>query len=213
MALIDIRPDERVLIIGTSGSGKTFLTWNILIPRYAVRPVVFDPKERLEPFDDSWKVLSHFSPRAEKQIIRIPEYEERDGPDLWDAEVGEVLRDGNRTLIIDELTLCSRPREFPRYLGRAIRTGRDYKRGSVGVWMVCQRCANIPVSAYSESRHIYCFSLTRADDRERLGRETHDDVVSLLDELDWHDCVHYDTRTKTAHLIYNIDSDPSEVAA
>lgn len=213
MALIEIRPDERMLIVGTSGSGKTFLVWNVLIPRYAVRPVVFDPKERLEPWDESWKIVRGFHPQLEKQIIRLPEYAENDGPDLWDAEVGKVLRDGNRTIIIDELTLCSRPREFPRYLGRAVRTGRDYKRGSVGIWMVCQRCANIPVSAYSESRHIYSFSLTREDDRERLGRETHPDVVALLDELHWHDCVHYDTRTKIAHFIYNVDAVPETVAA
>lgn len=203
MPMIDINPDERVLVVGTSGSGKTFLVWNILIPRYAIRPVVFDPKERLEPWDETWEIVPHFNPEIEKQIVRIPEYEEKYGPDLWDAEVAKILRDGNRTLIIDELTLCTRPREFPRSLGRAIRTGRDYKHGSVGVWMICQRCANIPTSAYSESRHIYSFSLTREDDRERLSRETHPLMVELLDELDWHDYVHYDTRKKVFHFVYS----------
>lgn len=205
MALIDIQPSERVLIVGTSGSGKTFLTWNILIPRYAVRPVIFDPKERIEPPDDSWQVVSAFNADIDKQIIRLPEYEESEGAALWDAQVAHILKDGNRTLVIDELTLCSKPREFMRSMGRAIRTGRDYKNGSVGIWMLCQRCANIPTSAYSESRHIFCFNLTRRDDRERMGKETNEHVVNEIDALDWHDYVYYDTREKRIVVVYNAD--------
>lgn len=205
MALIDIAPSERALIVGTSGSGKTFLTWNVLIPRYAMRPVIFDPKERIEPPDDTWRILRGFSEHVEKQIIRLPEYEERDGADLWDEQVGKVLRDGGHTIVIDELTLCSRPREFPRYLGRAIRTGRDYKRGSVGVWMLCQRCANIPVSAYSESRHIFSFRLTREDDRERLGRETIPQIAEEVADLGNHDYVYYDTLKKRIIVVPQVD--------
>lgn len=196
MALIDIQPSERVLIVGTSGSGKTFLTWNVLVPRYAVRPVVFDPKERLEPPDDTWNILESFHPKAEKQIIRIPEYEERDGPSLWDAQVQNVLRDGNRTLIIDELTLVTNPRMLPKSLARAIRTGRDYKRGSVGVWMLAQRCADLPISCYSESRHKFCFQLTEEGDQETWGRRTARVVGDEIATLSGHDYVYFDSLKK-----------------
>jgi hypothetical protein len=196
MALIDIAPSERVLIAGTSGSGKTFLLRNVLVPLYAVNPVIFDPKERWEPPDESWQIVDDFNPEHERQIIRMGDYAETDGPALWDEQMGNILRHGGHTVIVDELTLVTKPRAFPPYIRRAVFTGRDYKNGSVGVWMVTQRPAFVPTSAFSESRHLITFPLTRADDRERWARETHDQIIEELDALAQHDFVYYDTLMK-----------------
>lgn len=194
---INIAPSDRVLIIGTSGSGKSYLTRRVLLPRYAMRPVVLDPKERWDTEDNDWRghlaeVVDTFHPGGHPyQVIRLPEYDERDGPDLWDEQVAAILREGGHTIIVDELTLVTNPLRLPRSLGRAVRTGRDYKRGSVGVWMLTQQPVHIPTVTYALANHKFLFMQEREDDEVRLTRETTRDILPYLNGLRQGDYLYY----------------------
>jgi hypothetical protein len=187
--LIDIHPSDRVLIIGTSGSGKSYLTRRVLVPRYAVYPVVFDPKERWNA--PTAKIVQRYDHRAAYQVVRLPDYDEKDGPELWDEQAQAVLRDAPHTLIVDELTLVTGTRTFPRAFGRILRTGRDTRGGAVGLWMLTQQPAYIPTAAYALANHKFIFMQEREDDVIRIGRETTPAIIPYVRSLHRREYVYY----------------------
>jgi len=186
---IVVHPSERVLIIGTSGSGKSYLTRTELLPRFGVRPVVFDPKERWEA--RGCKVVEHFTRRYGYQAIRLPEYDEDDGPDLWNEQAQAVLRNAPRTLVVDELTLCTKPQRLPSAMGRILRTGRDTRGGSVGLWMLTQQPVQIPTACYALSNHKWIFMQEREADIVRIGQETTPALIPFVEGLGKRDYVYY----------------------
>jgi energy-coupling factor transporter ATP-binding protein EcfA2 len=189
--VIDIGPDERVLIIGTAGSGKSYLTRRVLVPRYAHRPVVFDPKERWNA--KNAKVVHRFTRGLDYQVIRLGDYEEREGPYLWDDQAQSVMRDnGGHTLILDELTTVIVSRMyFPAAIGRAVRTGRDTRRGAFPVWMITQQPTQIPSTAYALANHKFFFMQERERDIQRIANETHPAIASYVRKLRKGDYVYY----------------------
>jgi hypothetical protein len=187
---INILPSDRVLIIGTSNSGKSWLTRRILVPRYALNPVVLDPKERWEA--PGARIVKKFRPGAAYQTVRLGDYADRDGPELWDAVVAAAMRDRiPHTIIVDELTLVTRSQMLPPSLGRAVRTGRDTKRGAFGVWMLTQQPAFIPTVTYALSNHKFIFQCERDADIKRIGEETTPELIPFIRELHQGDYVYY----------------------
>lgn len=188
--LIDIAPSDRVLIIGTSDSGKSFLTRRVLAPHFAVNPVVLDPKERWEARDS--EIVNKFRSGLPYQTIRLGDYADKDGPELWDAQVQAAMRDRiPHTIIVDELTLVTRSQQLPPSLGRAVRTGRDTKRGAFGVWMLTQQPAYIPTVTYALSNHKFIFMCERERDIERIGEETVPELMPYIRVLRQGDYVYY----------------------
>jgi hypothetical protein len=190
MPQIEILPSDRVLIIGTSDSGKSWLTRRVLVPAFAVNPVVLDPKERWEAYNA--EVVEQFTPGHPYQVVRLGDYDEAEGPALWDAVVQAAMRDRvPHTIIVDELTLVTKSQQLPRGLGRAVRTGRDTKRGAFGVWMLTQQPAFIPTVTYALSNHKFIFMCERAADIKRIGEETTEDIVPFIADLRQGDYVYY----------------------
>jgi hypothetical protein len=187
---IRIAPSERVLIIGTAGSGKSWLTRRVLVPHFALNPVVLDPKERWEARDS--EIVDRFTPGLPYQTVRLGDYPEEEGPELWDAVVQAAMRDRvPHTIIVDELTLVTRSQQLPRGLGRAVRTGRDTKRGAFGVWMLTQQPAFIPTVTYALSNHKFIFMCERDADIKRIGEETVPEIVPYVQNLREGDYVYY----------------------
>ena len=57
MAKIEIKPDHHILILGKTGSGKTFTTKNVLLPALRRQPnnviVILDPKREYVDITDN----------------------------------------------------------------------------------------------------------------------------------------------------------------
>lgn len=157
-----IRSDERVLFVGKTGSGKTYLARYLTAP--VPRLVVCDPKGRinseewrLRPYDDALRDLQDGKP-ARARIA--PQYAEED----WEPFFWQLLGIGNCIIYIDELYGVG-PSKGSRGLQALYTRGREL---GIGVWSATQRPTFIPIYARSEAEWVFQFQLNIFEDRERM---------------------------------------------
>ena len=177
-----IGASQRVCFFGKTGSGKTTIAKSLL--SQVSRFVVLDPKHTFKM--EGVPVIKSFNKRIERQIIRLPPGEDLIGD--WDDVCMQVLREGNRTLYIDETTLVTRPANIGRGLGAAIRLGREKH---VGVWCGSQRPKDIPSAIFTESEHFYVGRLTFEADRDKVEAFTSSAIRAPLDRVRGHGFVYY----------------------
>ena len=115
-----IRTDERVLLAGQTGSGKSYMVRALAarIPRL----VVLDPKGTIP--EDGWTDLEDWSLHAERQLqtgkpvrIRVPphgpELSARESADYWEPYLLACYYAGDCTVYIDEMYGVSPPGRAP----------------------------------------------------------------------------------------------------
>lgn len=166
--------DERAVLVGRTGSGKTTLAEHLL--RHYAFAVVLDPKRRItwEGFDrqESLQAVSHskFS-----HVIYAPTWEEQ-----WDYKpeaVEEFFRwifhRENTMLYVDEVMRVSRGDVIPSYYLACVTQGREI---GVGVISSTQRPKKIPQVILSEAEHYYVFPLQLSQDRDRVLEVTGETV-------------------------------------
>jgi DNA helicase HerA-like ATPase len=176
---IKLRANERVLIAGKTGSGKTYAARQLLSG--VRRLVVIDSKATLtdwnlhEPQAWDWYQFGKGKPGRFRILAPIV-----DNPELWYETLFERLYYiGDLTLYIDEayqVTSSSQPQKWLRAL---------YTRGrelGIGVWASTQRPASIPVILISEAETILTFRLNWPDDRKRLAGVVGPEVVNPVKE-------------------------------
>ncbi len=179
-------PDERLLVVGKTGSGKTELI------RQCLRQIA--PGEVIIVFDSKpeWKARRWFDPRrirrtpatdplAEavylparvplKQLtpgiyVYRPEYPEYADP-RNDKILLAALRRGKCTVVIDELTDFARGSYALPSLGKVIRQGRAKR---VRMLIGTQRPGAIPLIALTEANKVCCFRLQSEGDRKRMAQ-------------------------------------------
>ncbi len=177
--MIRVKSNERVAIIGTTGSGKTVLSKHLL--KKQNRIVFIDPKHTLKidgaKVSRSWKVplfSDSFS-----FIIRP-----RRGEDERLAEfLHKLFKMGRVTIYIDELSsIVDFFPEATMELEDIVRTGREK---GVAVWAAMQRPRHIPLLFLSESEVFFVFRLRTGDDRKHVagfvGIEEVNKKMPLLD--------------------------------
>jgi energy-coupling factor transporter ATP-binding protein EcfA2 len=167
MLPIQIKTNERILIVGKTGSGKTYLAK--YLTRQANRLVVLDAKATLTDWNlDPWdsvsrgKLLSHEPIR----IRVLPPYD-GDITEYWEAVLSDCYKAGNVVIYIDELYSICPPNQKPMNVLWSMYTrGREL---GIGVWSSSQRPAWIPLFALSEAEHFFNFRLQLDEDRKRMA--------------------------------------------
>lgn len=157
---LEISDDERVTIVGKTGSGKTVLAREFL--RAIDRLIVIDSKFNIDPVAWGAEVLHDIPktlPDQFRYIIRL------DDPTL----AGDLLlRFEDFYLYIDELFAV-----FPNANAASSGWRGLWTRGRerhIAVWAGVQRPSAIPLVTLSEADHHFVFRLAMAEDRDRMSR-------------------------------------------
>lgn len=173
-----IKANDRVLLSGKTGSGKTWLAEHLLIP--VKRLIVVDPKATLgkwnlkEPTD---RDLRRFDRGGVGRYRVLPPITE--SAELWYEQLFERCYDtGNLTVYIDEAYAVTPPGSKPsRWLTALYTRGRE--RG-IGVWCSTQRPTWIPLFLISEADWIISFRLNIDDDRKRIASMAGSEVLQPI---------------------------------
>lgn len=173
-----IKYNDRVLLAGKTGSGKTYFARQLLAS--VTRLVVIDPKANL----DSWRLRDantwdwwRFDRGASMRIRILPPIVDRPGD--WYEQLFEKLYDiGNMTIYIDEAYAVVPPgARAGKWLSALYTRGRE--RG-IGVWAATQRPTWIPLFLISEADWLISFRLNLDADRQRIAAVAGNDVLGRV---------------------------------
>lgn len=163
----NIKSNQRVAVIGMTGSGKSFFCQKIL--SHAQRLVVIDPKGYLHPtMAPEWNLTPWESGinRLEKgkdARLYIPPPEDEDEWEVW---LQHIMRLRNCIIYIDELYGVG-PAQGSKGLRALFTRGRQM---GLGVWACFQRPRWIPRFSLSEAEWKIVFRLEMAEDRDDIAK-------------------------------------------
>jgi len=169
-----IQPNERVAVLGMTGSGKTFLAQQYA--RGYKNVMVLDTKGTFK-----WdkvpviRTLNELMKQGEGKFIYRPIDSEMN-EDFYDAFFEFCYKRRHTVVMVDELAqvMPSASNILPNWQN-IMQRGREL---NVGIINCTQRPRGVPKMMMSESEHTFCFRLKLEDDRkhvaEFMGREVVD---------------------------------------
>lgn len=182
-----IKETDCVLIMGTRGTGKSFLGRNL--QKLWPRRVIFDPLDEYESdvvatnFSELAEILAEFDrtgrDRFEIVVKSDPEV------DRSDEELEQMLRIcyyfGHIQIVMEEVQLCSTPHSLPKWLKNALLTGRHQ---GLSLLFTTQRPGELNKTILSQCNHIFCGRIVEGNDVRYVSsflNESSDRLSSLPD--------------------------------
>lgn len=177
------KPQERMLVVGATGTGKTTLSKCLLTaigranPKQAI--LVIDPKCTYDPEDREYKMVRspsalnwwirrhrriHYRPHPMAQTVS--DYDE---VYRWAYNRHDIL------VYTDETYLTMHHTTSPDWQRAIVTCGREL---GVGAIFATQRPSGIDLRVYTESEHKVCFYLAHRDDRRRMSQEMGEEVMT-----------------------------------
>lgn len=184
MAIITLpKKGDHLIFCGTTGSGKSYLAQEML--KNYERYFIFDTHGSLK-LDNAIKIIEPMNLekklRAFDKIRYVPRLEYRTKAH-FNAVFKTLMTNKyakNRIIYIDEIYHLGFGQSFPDWLSRGISTARQKK---ISIWTSSQRPSNIPMAILTESRRIYLFYLSYAEDIKKIAKFTRDEKA-LLKEVE-----------------------------
>lgn len=171
--------DDRAILIGKTGCGKTTLARYLIEDDIKPYSVVYDAKisETIGKWQSTQKIYTNFAdlPYAEDEriIYRPPFKEERDAV-MQDAFFEWVYFRKNTRLYIDEAYAILGGTNPSFHLQACLTRGREK---GVSTIIATQRPKRIPFIFMSEAEHYYLFKVRLAEDMQRVYELTGLDPV------------------------------------
>ena len=175
---------EHIIFCGTTGSGKTYLAEEML--KNYDRYFVFDTHGVFKDLEGAVLIKSPMNLKkklkAFDKIRFVPDLEFRTKA-FYNAVIKTLFTDKagkNKIIYVDEIFHLGYAQSFPDWLSKGISTARQRK---TSLWTSSQRPANIPMAIITESRRIYLFYLSYAEDIKKISKFTRDEK-NLLREVE-----------------------------
>ncbi len=168
---VPVMSNDRVAIIGASGSGKTWLVTHMLprVPAFVVLTAddasVPDSVTAMLP---DIPVTTSFDASLPRQIVCIPDTFARDEAkwQAWDTVQRAIFRAGNCIIYYDELTAIAPGTNARAPFTEIVTQGR---KRNIGVWVGMQRPRGVARIALSQAEHFLALSTTDPEDRTYIG--------------------------------------------
>lgn len=177
-----IKSNQRVTVIGKTGSGKSYWTKKV-IPQFK-RVLLYDPKHEHKKDFPNAKVTSRLGKvqrwiKEDKFFIIYQPFDI--SPEQFNELCKSVFKRGNMVLILDEVENLG---DFVSWHEKIIRMGRT--RG-VGIWHLIQRPCYIPSNyILSESEHFIMFKISLKSDRKKIEGFVGDQAEELRTIKEYH---------------------------
>lgn len=201
---INIHSGQRIVAVGKTGSGKTFLMK--YLTRSLKRLMVLDPKAMIDPAEWhlDWVSTGGLRDLQKGKDVRllVRAYDTSE----WNMYLQAAWESGNVVIYIDELYALV---EFgriapPRILSQLYTQGRER---IVGVWGATQRPAWVPLFTLSECDWFFAFRTQLQDDRKRLAELMGPEVLEPIPVSDkygfWMYSIEWDTPVYVDQLQIN----------
>jgi hypothetical protein len=162
-----IKGSDRVAVIGSSGSGKTFLSKRML-PYDGKRIIVVDPKRTFKPAPNQVmpviKDIAHIS--RQTFFVFQPKLTQYDDMEVYDRLLKHAYNVGNITLYIDDLAgICDSPSSYPKAMKLCYNLGRER---NVNIISCLQRPMHVPGYIWANTEHYFIFNVPLESDRKKL---------------------------------------------
>ena len=162
-----IAPTDCILIMGTRGTGKSFLCQNIqrLWPRRVVIDSLDEYKgeDAVSSFSAFAEKLAQFDRENRKSFVLVFKFDPESDTDQ--IEFDHIMRlcyyFGKIQVVIEEVQLYSSPHSIPKWLKNCLLTGRHK---GLSLIFTTQRPGELSKTVLSQCNHIFCGRLVEGND-------------------------------------------------
>lgn len=162
---IDLKPGERGLIVGQTGTGKSVLAKSLL-PKTG-KLIIIDPKGEFEYFEPNGKQMPVYRELAAVKLRKPARFifRPREGDianiHVYDGVFQHAYEQGDTTVFVDEIIAFANHNRYPHYMAVCYQMGRSKR---VSILACTQRPKRIPEMVKTESQRFYCFKLNNPED-------------------------------------------------